>query len=268
MKVLHFEKWVGTGNDFILVDNRTLSLKDGLSMLAKRLCDRKHSIGADGLILAERSAKSDLHMRIFNPDGSEAEMCGNGIRCLAKFAADTGMAKPKQTIETLAGVIEAEVKGDGVKVRMTDPKDFREGKLEAEGHEYEYGFLDTGVPHAVIAVPNLERVDVFAVGRAIRHHKAFAPRGTNANFIAYKTGNAIEARTYERGVEDVTLSSGTGSTASALIAAMRKGLRSPVTVHTRGGETLRIHFSRNGQGFSEVYMEGPVQKCFEGRVDL
>ena len=140
----------------------------------------------------------------------------------AKLAADAGIAKPRQTIETLAGTLEAEVKGDRVKVRMTDPKDLKlDGSLELDGQTLEYGYIDTGVPHAVIVVPNADRYDAFGVGRAVRHHKAFAPRGTNVNFIAYRAGSAIDARTYERGVEDLTLSSGTGSTASALVAAAR-----------------------------------------------
>ena len=269
MKVLNFTKWAGSGNDFILVDNRSQALRKDLPKLAVSLCDRKRSIGGDGLILLERSAKADIRMRIFNPDGSEAEMCGNGVRCLAKWATDQRIAKPHHTIESVAGVLEAEVKGDRVRVKMTDPKDLKlNGALNLSGKRIEYGYVDTGVPHAVVLVPSLDSVDAFTTGRAIRQHAHFAPRGTNANFVSLKTGNAIEVRTYERGVEDVTLSSGTGSTASALIAAAKKGLKSPVEVHTKSGEVLKIYFTRENGSFREVFMEGPVKQSFEGRVTI
>jgi diaminopimelate epimerase len=269
MKLLSFTKMVGTGNDFIVIDNRTGVVgKDPVSA-AKQLCDRKFGIGADGLLLLEKSTKAEIRMRIFNPDGSEASMCGNGIRCIARFAVDNNITGPQFQIETLAGLIGAEVRGDIVKAKMLDPKDLKL-KLQvpmAKGKQ-ELHFVDTGVPHTVVILDALKEVDVKETGRFIRNHKMFAPKGTNVNFISFRPGNSIEVRTYERGVEDETLSCGTGTTASALIAASLKSLKSPVQVLTQSGETLKVYFTKQDGGFEEVYLEGPVKTVFEGRVQL
>ncbi len=260
---------VGTGNDFIVIDNRTGAIGKDPASSAKRLCDRKLGIGADGLLLLEKSTKAEIRMRIFNPDGSEAAMCGNGIRCIARFSADNNITGPQFQIETLAGLIGAEVLGDIVKAKMIDPKDLKLrfeialGKLSQEIH-----FVDTGVPHTVVIIDSLKDCNVKDIGRQIRNHKLFSPKGTNVNFISYKSGNAIEVRTYERGVEDETLSCGTGSTASALVAASLKNLKSPVQVHTQSGESLKVYFFKQNGSFQEVYLEGPVKTIFEGRVHL
>lgn len=269
MKDISFTKMAGAGNDFIVIDNRAKALKKPGAEAARRLCDRKYSIGADGLILLEKSKKADIRMRIFNPDGSEAEMCGNGVRCIAKFAADHKIAKSKLSIETLAGLITAQVQGEGVKAKLVDPKELRTGlEVEVGGKSERLHFIDTGVPHAVLVVDSLAHCDVEGLGRAIRYHERFAPRGTNVDFISIRGKQAVEVRTYERGVEDETLSCGTGSTAGALVAAALNDLKSPVLVYTKGGETLRIYFTRKGGRFSDVYLEGKVQKSFEGRVSL
>ncbi|HTL70876.1 MAG TPA: diaminopimelate epimerase [Candidatus Eisenbacteria bacterium] len=268
MKTLNFVKMVGTGNDFVLVDNRRGAIVKAPDA-ARRLCDRKLSIGGDGLLLAERSKKADLRMRILNPDGSEAEMCGNGVRCFAKFALDKRFAGKSLTIETLAGLIRADVKGDVVKARMIDPSDLRmDLTLRVDGRSENVHFVNTGVPHVVKVLDTVEGVDVERFGRLIRCHADFAPRGTNANFIAFRGDGTLDVRTYERGVEGETLACGTGSTASALVAARLKGLRSPVRVRTHGGETLKIYFSKEGQKFYDVYLEGKVKKTFEGTVGL
>lgn len=259
----------GAGNDFILADNRRGALKN-LPALARRLTDRKRSVGGDGLILIERSSIADLKMRIFNSDGSEAEMCGNGVRCAARFAVARRFSGPKLSFETLAGIIGAEVRGSVVRARMTDPKGLKLGlAVRLEGREEKLHFVDTGVPHAISVRPSVEDVDVAVVGRAIRRHGAFAPRGANANFVAIDARkNEIKIRTYERGVEGETLACGTGATAAALVAAELKGLCSPVLVRTRGGDTLKIYFSKDGGCFHDVYLEGPVETGFEGRVSL
>ncbi|MGH7197890.1 MAG: diaminopimelate epimerase [Candidatus Omnitrophota bacterium] len=268
-KTLNFTKMAGAGNDFILADNRSGILKGSLGRFARRLCDRKRSVGADGLILVERSKKADVRMRILNSDGSEAEMCGNGIRCLAKFAADKGITGKRLSVETLAGTILAEVRGKVVKARMVDPKGLRVNfKIAVGGRKESLSFVNTGVPHAVKLIPSVESCPVKPLGRSIRTHRHFAPRGTNVDFIAVRSSNAIDIRTYERGVEDETLACGTGSVAGALIASRLKGLRSPVSVHTRGGDVLKIYFSKNGSSFSDVYLEGQVETNFEGRVKL
>lgn len=262
-----FVKLSGAGNDFILTDNRRGTLKN-LPALAKKLTDRKRSIGADGLIVMEKSRIADLKMRIFNSDGSEAEMCGNGVRCAAKFAVMKRMAGNRASIETLAGIIGTQVKGDLVRARMTDPKGLKlDMAVRLDGRDEKLHFVDTGVPHAISVHTSVDSVDVPNVGRAIRRHSAFAPRGTNANFVVIDAKkNEIAVRTYERGVEDETLACGTGSTAAALIAAELKGLRSPVTVHTHGGDVLKIYFSKDGGRFHDVYLEGAVKTSFEGRI--
>jgi diaminopimelate epimerase len=269
LKRFDFVKMVGHGNDFIVGDNRKGLIGKDTQRTAVQLCDRKHSIGADGLVLLEKSKIAHLRMRIINPDGSEAEMCGNGVRCLAKFANDKKIAGKKISIETMAGRIDAEVKGDVVKAKMVQPTDFRMNiSLPLNGSPEAMHFVNTGVPHAVVVLNSIKDVDVDKKGRMIRQHPYFSPRGTNANFISIRSGNAIEIRTYERGVEGETLSCGTGSTAGALVAAAIKNLKSPVTVHTKGGEPLKIYFSRNENGFFDVYLEGRVQTSFEGRINL
>jgi diaminopimelate epimerase len=268
MKELLFTKMAAAGNDFVVVDARKTKVLNG-AKLAKKLCDRKFSVGADGVLLLETSKKADVRMRIFNPDGSEAEMCGNGVRCLAKFAADKKAIKSRLSIETIAGLIEAEVRGDVVKAKMVQPKELKlHLRVSANGASGELHFINTGVPHVVQVLDSLGDVDVQGFGKEIRFHRDFAPRGTNADFIRVCAGNAIEIRTYERGVEAETLACGTGSTAGALVAAALKGLKSPVSVRTRGGEVLKVYFSKKGNEFYDVYLEGLVQKTFEGRIAL
>lgn len=265
-KEILFTKMAGAGNDFILVDNRKGILKNP-SKTAKELCDRKFAVGGDGLILLERSKKADLKMRILNSDGSEAEMCGNGVRCFARFAFLKKIAGKSFSVETLAGKILVEVKGEIVKARMIDPRDLRLNfTVPVLGKPMKLNFLNTGVPHAVHFTEALQTIDTESLGKAIRFHSYFSPRGSNANFVKLGQGNKIEVRTYERGVEGETLACGTGSTASALVAAALHGLRSPVQVKTRGGETLKIYFSKQGDRFLDVFLEGPVKVCFEGRI--
>ena len=279
MKTISFTKMAGAGNDFIVVDNRLDLIKKDAAKFAKKFCNRKLSIGADGLILLEKSSavggsasggkKADIRMRILNPDGSEAEMCGNGVRCLAKFAVDHRITGPKLSIETPAGMIYAEVKGDSVKARMVEPQDLELNlEVRVNGHKELLNFINTGVPHAVKLVGSVSNCDVEALGGTIRRHERFAPRGTNVDFISPRKDNSIDIRTYERGVEGETLACGTGSTAAALVVAAVRNFKSPVLVHTKGGEVLKVYFSRTGVHFHNVYLEGRIQKSFEGRVGL
>lgn len=266
MKAVSFSKKAAAGNDFILVDNRGQIIVSG-AQAARKLCNRKFSVGADGLILLERSKKADTRMRIFNPDGSEAEMCGNGVRCLAKYAFQRKIAKSPHTIETLAGSIEARVTGEVVRARMVRPAGLRlHVPISVNGSVHDLHLIDTGVPHVVVLTKNLSQTDVDRLGKDLRKHGAFAPRGTNVNFISIGPGASIEIRTYERGVEAETLACGTGSTAAALVAAALKGLKSPVMVRTRGGETLKVTFKKINGSFDDVYLEGKVADCFEGSV--
>lgn len=260
-----FVKMGGAYNDFVVVDNRRRAVK-GAAAFARKICDRKKGVGADGLLLLENSKKCDVRMRILNSDGSEAEMCGNGIRCVAKFAHDKGVVPREFSIETLAGTIRAEMKGkDVVKARLANPTNFKEGLRLSVGNAMLKGhFINTGVPHTVIFTKTLEAYDVDGLGRAVRRHRHFAPKGTNVNFVSVGP-REITVRTYERGVEGETLACGTGSTASALVAAALKGFKSPVTVNTRGGEKLKVYFTDKGAGrFQDVYLEGRVNTIFKG----
>ena len=269
-RTLRFTKMSGTGNYFILVDNRAGAIaEDRKAGLARALSARRVAVGADGLILLEKSDAADVRMRIFNADGSEAEMCGNGSRCLARFAVSAGAAGAAMTIETLAGPVRAEVEGSTVAVELTPPGEIAsKGELSFAGQRREVWFADTGVPHAVVLVEDIEDADVRAWGRALRFHEAFRPRGANADFVQALAPGAIAVRTYERGVEDETLACGTGAAASALVAAHLNGWSSPVDVHVRSGEKLRVHFRGRGPRFDGASLAGAVAVTFRGEVDI
>ncbi|MEW6669943.1 MAG: diaminopimelate epimerase [Thermodesulfobacteriota bacterium] len=268
MKDLEFWKMNGSGNDFILIDNRDGKVKEEeMRPLVERVCRRRESVGADGLIFVTRSERHDFAWRFFNADGSEAEMCGNGGRCVARFASLKGIAGPRMTFETLAGPVSAEVMGRIVKVLMPDPRDLRRDiDLPLEAGWVSVDFINTGVPHTVVRVQSLSDHPVVAQGRVVRHHPRFSPAGTNADFISLSGSDVIELRTYERGVEDETLACGTGAIASALVAAARGIVKSPVTVKTRGGDLLKIHFEKVGESFRQVWLEGPTAIACEGRL--
>jgi len=242
MGKIKFTKAIATGNDFIIVDNRGKALEEkAKAVFAKKICDRKRAIGADGLLVIEPSSKADFRMRIFNPDGSEAEMCGNGSRCAALYAAAKNIAKPGMTIETMAGILDASVKGNTVKVKLTDPKSIKWNLcLMINKCPFKVSFVDTGVPHVVHFVDDLENVDIKNLGSHIRHHGEFSPEGTNADFVKIVNKHTIKIRTYERGVEDETLACGTGAAASALISAEAEKMKSPITVETQGGEKIKV----------------------------
>lgn len=268
MKKIKFTKAVATGNDFIIVDNRSSGIKMRLSALSRKMCRRKHSIGADGLLVMEASKIADFKMRIFNPDGSEAEMCGNGSRCIALYAITKKISGPKMTIETLAGVLDATVRGKTIKVKLTEPREIKWNFcLTIEKCPYHLNFVDTGVPHVVHFVDDLERIDVKNLGAHIRGHSEFSPEGTNADFVKVIDKHNIKIRTYERGVEDETLACGTGAVASAIIAAESERMPSPVTVETLGGEKLNVYFEMIGGEFKNVYLEGSAQLLYEGEMN-
>ena len=264
---LSFTKMVGSGNDFVLMDRRrkgTISRAEG-AKLAREFCDRRWSIGADGLVILEPSKKANFKMRIFNPDGSEAEMCGNASRCASYYVA---APRGKVTFETIAGILEAKVQGTLVKVKLPNPNSFRRAlPVSLDGRLKTLHFIKASVPHAILFVEDLTKIDLNGWGKTIRHHSLFYPKGTNVDFVKVRGPHQIGIRTYERGVEGETLSCGTGSTASALVSAKIHGVRSPVTVLTKGGERLRIYFKERNGGFEEVSLEGRVTKVFEGRIN-
>lgn len=271
---LRFTKMTGSGNDFMIIDNRDRAIApDRYQTLARLACRRKLSVGADGLIFIESDPEVDFKWSFFNADGSAAEMCGNGARCAARFAHTHGIVNgERMAFRTLAGVIEAVIRGERVKIRMTPPRGY-EADLEVQisDRSFQLDFINTGVPHAVWLAPDaaaLEAADVLGWGRALRTHSRFQPAGTNVNFIAVQDDHHLLIRTYERGVEDETLACGTGSIASALIAAARGLAASPVEVMTRSGEALTVYFEQarsGGRGqFAEVDLEGDAKVVYEG----
>ena len=265
-KMIEFYKMSGSGNDFIIIDNRDLSLKVGdLPDFVRRVCERKISVGADGLFLIEPSSTVDFKWRFFNSDGSVAEMCGNGSRCVARYAYLQGIAGKKMSFETIAGIISAEVHDEVVKVKLTDPSPLKMAQtIMLDGRECILDCIDTGVPHSITLVDSVEACAIAETGRKIRHHKSFQPRGTNADFAEVLDRHQMKVRTYERGVEDETLACGTGAVASVLAASQRGLVDSPVDVIVRSGETLRIYFTRQHDRFSEIYLEGKVKIVYQG----
>jgi len=267
MQKLSFTKMSGSGNDFVMIDNRNGRLGVEPKTLVKRICRRGMSVGADGVILVEPSSKADFRMRIFNADGSEAEMCGNGGRCVARFAEMLGIAGSRMAFETLAGIIRAEVRGSRVKLQISQPRDLRlRQSIEVDGVVHQVHSINTGVPHAVILCSDLEEVAVRALGRQIRFHPAFQPAGTNVDFVAVLDSRGLTIRTYERGVEDETLACGTGAVASALVAAALGLVSSPAQVRVRSGETLTVYFTGSGPDFHEVHFEGEVRLIYQGEL--
>ena len=258
----------GSGNDFVLIDNRKPVFGDiYLNNLIVNVCRRKMSVGADGFILIEDSSAADFKWRFYNSDGSRPEMCGNGARCAARFAHINGIAGPNLTFETDAGIVSAEIVGDRVKVKMPDPSDLKTNvSFELSDGPRTASSVNTGVPHIILEESKLDDVDVFRSGREIRYHVAFAPQGTNVNFVSVAEPNQIVIRTYERGVEDETLACGTGSIAAALVTALKREWGAPVHVLTRSGIILTIHFSENKGQFYNVYLEGDARIIYKGEL--
>ena len=273
MEALRFWKMQGSGNDFIVFDNRDCGIpEDRLSNLALRLCRRKTSVGADGLIAVQDShgGEADFRWRFFNADGSEGEMCGNGGRCVARFALAHGISGPRLAFETLAGIIAATVEGDRVTIGLPPPTDLAlDCHVEVDGVNLEVHRINTGVPHVAILLETeeaLEKSDVAGLGRALRNHEAFAPAGTNADFIWVESPSALALRTYERGVEEETLACGTGAVAAALVAITLGLATPPVAVRTTGGEVLTVRTHLEAGRFTSVRLEGEARMVYSGRL--
>ena len=268
MQRIPFTKMHASGNDFILVDNRGGAVGGDVPALVRKLCRQHFSVGADGLILVEGSDKADFRWRYFNLDGGEVEMCGNGARCASRFAYMMGIADRKLSFETLAGIIKAEITDGGVKVELTPPTGYRpEMTVELEGRAWPASFINTGVPHVIYFVDDVESLDIVPLGRATRYHEMFAPAGTNANFVKPLSGRALAIRTYERGVEGETLACGTGATAAALVAGAKGIAGSPVEMVTRGGGVLKVYFVWDGSSFSDVFLEGDAVHVYDGVIE-
>jgi diaminopimelate epimerase len=268
--MLSFTKMNGAGNDFVMIDNRDLSVQLSKAQI-ERLCDRHRGVGADGLLAVEPSQQgADVRMRYYNADGGEVEMCGNGARCFARFVNRlNGGNLATVSFETPAGILSAQYEGELVRLAMSPPHGLALGtKLDVAGTELEVHFVNTGVPHAVVLVEDLENTPIVKWGAALRYHPHFAPKGTNANFMKVLAPGQIAIRTYERGVEDETLACGTGMVACALVHHLLHGAAGPVSVAVRGGDTLHIGFKPNGTDFSDVTLTGPADFVFEGQAAL
>jgi diaminopimelate epimerase len=263
-----FTKYSGCGNDFILIDNRQfcLSLK---KKVIQRLCHRQFGVGADGLIFLEQShlPNTKYCMKIFNSDGSEAEMCGNGLRCLAQYIRSFESKADTFFIQTMYQCLKVSFTQNLVNASMPPPSIITNKKIVVEKQEILLYCLDTGVPHAIHIVDDLEKDLLFKIAPSIRFHSEFGTQGINVNFVKTIFDQALAIRTYERGVEKETLACGTGATASAIVAAAIFDIPSPITVYTKSDEVLTVSFQKNGSCFSDLMMSGPATKIFEGILD-
>jgi diaminopimelate epimerase len=267
--MLRFTKMNGAGNDFVLIDNRTEALKLSRQQIAF-LCDRHRGVGADGVLLVEPSeAGADFRMRYYNSDGGEAEMCGNGARCFSRFLNQIAGPLSEVRFETPAGIIRAKFAGDLVMLGMSQPHGLVLNRsLDIAGVKLSTHFVNTGVPHVVTFVDDLESTPVQQWGSEIRQHSAFRPNGTNANFVKAIEPGKLVIRTYERGVEAETLACGTGVAAAGLIYAALSNTPSPVQLKVRGGDWLEVGFRVSGNGFEDVTLKGPADVTFEGSIAI
>jgi diaminopimelate epimerase len=258
--IFSFEKYHGAGNDFILIDNRNGSFR-GSKELINQLCHRRLGVGSDGLMLLEIAPGYDFGMRYYNSDGGEGSMCGNGGRCITSFARHLGLIEESARFSAVDGVHHAQIlsyrKGQSsVKLKMQDVAHINQHP--------DYFFIDTGSPHHIIFVSNLADFDVVGEGKKIRYSAAY-PQGTNVDFVEIRS-NEIHMRTYERGVEDETLSCGTGAVAVALAFRQLHPERESVQIHTPGG-ILNVSSTRQQTGFTNLFLEGPVVHVFSGTFD-
>ena len=268
MEQIDFSKLSGAGNDFIIIDNRQNIIPDDKAGFVEKVCARRLSAGADGLLLVENSDVADFKMRYFNSDGSEVETCGNGARCIARFAyIEKIVSSSEMEFETRAGIYGAQITEDSVKLRMGNAVGARlDFPLTLSDGTCTVSFVNTGVPHVVFFVDDLEEVDVVKLGKETRYHGDFRPAGTNANFVKMRDGNVLDIRTYERGVEDETLACGTGCIAAAIVAAAMGKAQSPIAARTRSGNVLKIHFKLGPQGAEEVFLEGDARLIYRGHL--
>jgi diaminopimelate epimerase len=267
--MLRFTKMNGAGNDFVMIDNRAGDVRLEPKQIV-HICDRHQGVGADGILLLEKGSNgADFRMRYYNRDGGEAEMCGNGARCFARFANKVAGAPAKISFQTPAGLIRGELDGELVTLQMSEPKDLRlDVDLVANGAKEHVHFINSGVPHVVVPVSKVDDVDVKRRGQALRSHEKFSPAGANVNFIEKRGLKKILVRTYERGVEDETLACGTGVVASALIFGATEKVDGPIGVVVRSGSELSVDFKRVGDGFSNVTLTGPAEFAFEGTIEI
>jgi len=256
-KTIEFYKYQGTGNDFVMIDNRDLQFPKEKELI-ERLCDRRFGIGGDGLILLEDDENSDFRMVYYNSDGNESTMCGNGGRCIIAFAHFLDIFENTATFEAVDGLHEAEIHNGIVKLKMID--------VAGINKDGDHSVLNTGSPHFVQYVEDLEHFKVYDQGNKIRNSATYRNEGINVNFVEEIGENEIFVRTYERGVEDETYSCGTGATAAALVY-MKDRKENMVNVKVLGGN-LKVYSEQHGGSFTEVWLEGPAKQVFRGKIDL
>jgi diaminopimelate epimerase len=268
MDSIPFAKLSGCHNDFVLIDNRDGHIPGDPAEWASNLCARRYSVGADGLLVIESDPELRVSMRYFNADGSMAELCGNGARCVALYAYREDIAPKEMKFRSPAGLHWAQVKPDSVKVSMPDPRDIElDLQLKIDSKELSGVYLNTGVPHFVLMVSELSKIPVSELGERIRYHPKFSPEGANANFVQILESNGLALRTYERGVEDETLACGTGAVAAAVAAYLEHDLAPPITIKTQGDCELIVDFTPSDP-ISEVSLEGKAKLVFKGTIDL
>lgn len=254
---IRFHKYQSTGNDFVLIENREGKFASNNTALIHKICDRKFGVGADGLILLETSEIADFTMQYYNADGSLGSFCGNGSRAVVSFAQSLGIINTSASFEAYDGLHEAIIEDNLIQIKMADVQN---GRQSLNGT-----FIDTGSPHYVEFVDNLDEMDVVQQGRALRYSPEFAPNGSNINYVEKAGQGRIRVRTYERGVEDETLSCGTGVTASAIVAASA-GLGNNIAISTLGGD-LKVWFEQNDSGYYNIWLAGPTKKVFSGELE-
>ena len=267
MAKIPFMKFSGAGNDFVIIDNRDGVVPYENTDFVEKVCQRRMSVGADGVLLVENAEAADFRMRYFNADGGEVETCGNGARCISKFAYVNGIVSEKMRFETNAGIYDSEIVGRDVKVRMSDPFDLRLNfPFQLKDGVHNVCFANSGVPHVIFFVEDLEGTDIVDLGRQTRYHDDFKPAGTNANFIRIRDAQTIDIRTYERGVEDETLACGTGSIAAAVVCAALGKVTSPAALHTVSSSVLKIYFDLGNGEPKDVYLEGDARIICSGEL--
>jgi len=257
---IHFYKYQGAGNDFIMIDNRNNTFPKNDMKLIRKLCDRRFGVGADGLILLESSDKSDFTMVYFNADGNESTMCGNGGRCIVAFAKQLSIIINETTFNAVDGFHFASIKNDTVNLQMSD--------VDTVDEFENYSFLNTGSPHHISFSDKISDINVKEEGAKIRNGAPYFKEGTNVNFAEQISDNSFKVRTYERGVEDETLACGTGVTAVALAAnKLNKTTANTINIEVLGGH-LEVSFKREGNSYTNVFLKGPAQFVFEGNITV
>jgi diaminopimelate epimerase len=261
---LSFFKYQGSGNDFILIDDRSCFFPIQDEKTIRFLCSRNFGVGADGLVFLQASTLADFRMRIFNSDGLEADFCGNGLRCLILYLKDLGFEKNAFLIETQQAIVPCSIQGSTVTAQLPHPKVLHWGVKVAESEIF---VVNTGVPHAVVFVENLEEVPVATIAPSIRFHPHFGSDGVNVNFVKIGSDGILRMRTYERGVEGETLACGTGAAAAALVASQKESLPLPIRVMTKSGDTLEFSIEELLEG-KKIKMHGSARFVFEGRIEI